>query len=169
MRRVSIPALAVAVLMTAPAVSAQTAAPAAPSAEQTAPAPAPAPVGEDWNAISRSTTRAYLVDVNGIKTAGGVSTVTLARVPLAPTTPTDLSYVAVEMEYRCASKESRSVAEIDHDASGAAQDRIANDEAFEAYNADSLFGFIGAVVCEDARAAPPTFPSIAAYVAAGRP
>jgi hypothetical protein len=168
MRRVFIPAVA-AVLATASAVSAQTAPQTPPSVDQTVPAVTAAPVGEDWNAVSRSATRAYLVDVNSLKTEGDVTSIVLVRAPLNPPTPTDRSYVSVEMEYRCAAKESRTVAETDHDATGAAQDRIETGEEFEGYGPESLFGFIGAVTCDGARASPPTFPSIAAFMDAGRP
>ncbi|CAN5117449.1 hypothetical protein BH10PSE1_BH10PSE1_33990 [soil metagenome] len=173
MRIVSIPIFAAAALAVAlgSTALAQTAAPA--TGEQTAPQSAPAapaaPVGEDWNVISRSATRAYLVDVNSIKTAGDVSSANMVRAPLNPASPADKSYTLVEVEYRCAAKQSRSVAEIDHDEAGAALDRAETGEEFEAYGADSLFGFIGSIICDSARAAPPTYQSITAYFDAGRP
>lgn len=169
MRNVSISVIALAAVFAAGAASAQT---TAPPAEQTAPAvetAPPAPVGEDWNVISRSTTRAYLVDVNSIKTEGDVSSANLVRTLLRPTTPADKSYTLVELEYRCAAKQSRSVAEIDHDDAGTALDRAESGEDFEAYNPESLYGYIAAVICDNARAAPPTYPSITAYFDAGRP
>ncbi|CAN5149765.1 hypothetical protein BH09PSE1_BH09PSE1_19840 [soil metagenome] len=166
MRNLSLIATAAIAVLTPFAASAQTAAPAPAPAEQLS--TSPTPPGEDWNAVSRSTTRVYLVDVNSIKVSGDVSAITLARVPLHPAATTDHSYTLVELEYRCAAKQSRAVAETDHDEAGVALDRLETGDDFDAYNTDSLYGFIGAVVCDDARASPPTFPSIAAFMDAGR-
>lgn len=129
----------------------------------------PAVTTEDWNAVSRSATRVYMVDVQSIKANGDVSAINLARVPLNPHSPTDRSYTLVAMEFRCASKDSRVVTETDHDEAGAALDPYTTGEEFSPYAPEALDGFIAAVVCDSARGTPPTYPSIAAFIDAGRP
>jgi len=161
MRRTSIAGLALLAVMAAPACLARTV-----PAQTT---PAAAPSGQDWNPVSRSATRVYLVDVNGITVNGDVTRITLARVPLHPPSPVDQSYVVVEMEYRCGAGQSRAVAEIEHDETGAALDRFETGEDFAPYSPQALDGYVAAVVCDGDRATPPTFPSIPAFIAAGRP
>lgn len=134
-----------------------------------APAATPTTTAEDWNAVSRSATRVYMVDVGSIHANGDVKTINLARVPLNRPNPTDQTYTLVAMEFRCAAKQSRAVSETDHDETGVALDAFATGEDFSPYSAETLDGFIAAVVCEDARAEPPTFPSIKAFIDAGRP
>ena len=156
--------------LTASAASAQTPTPEqTPPTEAVAAAPAAAAAVQDWNAVSRSATRAYLVDVAGIKANGDVSTVTLARVPLNKPDPADQSYTLVAMEFRCAAKQSRAISETDHDATGAALDPYVTGEEFSPYSSEALDGFVAAVVCDGDRGEPPTFPSIATFISAGRP
>lgn len=153
------------------AALAQTAAQTPPPAEQISPEtpPAPAPVGEDWNIVSRSATRAYLADVNSIKTSGDLATITMGRVPLNPSKASDQSYSLIEMEYRCSAKQSREVAETDHDETGTALGRDETGETLATYNDGGLDAFVAAMVCGTSRAVGTTYPSIAAYIAAGRP
>ncbi|MDB5421765.1 MAG: hypothetical protein JWR59_1712 [Brevundimonas sp.] len=168
MRNTVIVAVAALAVLAATSASAQTPEPVQtpPAAEAVA---VPAATSEDWNAVSRSATRVYLVDVNSIKANGGVSAINLARVPLNAANPADHSYTLVAMEFRCASKESRAVTETDHDEAGAALDPYTTGEEFSPYSAEALDGYIAAVVCDSARGEPPTFPSIAAFIDAGRP
>lgn len=143
--------------------------PPAPAAEPPQTPTTAAPASEDWNAVSRSATRVYMVDVNSIKTSGDAATINLARIPLNAPNAADRSYTIVEMEFRCSAKQSRALAEIDHDETGKALDRFEMGEEFGPYAADTLDGFVAAVVCESARAEPPTFASVAAFIDAGRP
>lgn len=136
---------------------------------QTPEAAQAAPAREDWNAVSRSATRVYMVDVSSIKTDGGVTSVNLARVPLNPASPTARNYTVAAMEFRCSTKESRAVSETDYDEAGVALDPMDAGETFSPYVPESLDAYIAAVVCEGARAEPPTYSSIAAFIEAGRP
>ena len=165
MRYLSTTFAAFAIMTSAPALAQETPPPPPPAPAQEAPT---APAGQDWNAVSRSATRVYMVDVNSLKTMGDVTSITLARVPLSPETPGDQTHVTVEMEYRCRAKESRALAETEHDATGAPMERFEMGEAFTPYDAQSLDSYVAVVACEGARAAPPTYPSIKAFIDAGR-
>ena len=166
MRYLSITLAAFAITTTsAPAFAQETPPPTAPASVQEAPA---APAGQDWNAVSRSATRVYMVDVSSLKITGDVTSIILARVPLNAETPGDQTHVTVEMEYRCGAKESRALAETEHDAAGAPMERFEMGETFTPYAAKTLDSYIATVACEGARAEPPTFPSIKAFIDAGR-
>jgi hypothetical protein len=157
-------AVATAVLATAGVVEARTqAAEGAPTAVQTAPAPA----AEDWNAFSRSTVRVYMTDVNGFKTSGDVVSARIARVPLTGQ-PGDYSYAADEVEFRCAAKQSRTVASIEYGPDGVQTDRYEDPEEWAAYTPDTRDAYLSQLVCDGDRTSPPTWPSIKAFIDAGR-
>lgn len=167
MKTTSILAMTILATLTASAASAQSS-----ETVQTPEAAAPAPAAsarQDWNAVSRSATRVYLVDVSSIKANGDVTAVDLARVPLNPASPTARNYTQVAMEFRCGDKQSRAFSETDHDEAGAALDPVETGETFSPYEANTLDAYVAAVVCEGARAEPPTYPSISAFIDAGRP
>ena len=167
MKTTSILAMTILATLTASAASAQSS-----ETVQTPEAAAPAPAAsarQDWNAVSRSATRVYLVDVSSIKANGDVTAVDLARVPLNPASPTARNYTQVAMEFRCGDKQSRAFSETDHDEAGAALDPVETGETFSPYEANTLDAYVAAVVCEGARAEPPTYSSIAAFIDAGRP
>lgn len=167
MRNTIILATSILAVLTSSAAVAQSA-----ETVQTPQAAAPAeaaPAREDWNAVSRSATRVYMVDVSSIKASGDATSVNLARVPLNPATPTARNYTVAAMEFRCSAKESRAASETDYDEAGVALDPVETGETFSAYEPETLDAYIAAVVCEGARAEPPTYPSIAAFIDAGRP
>lgn len=162
-------AAAAAVLAVAGAAEArtQTAEPA-PAPAQTAPAPGPAaPAGEDWNPFSRSTVKVYMTDVNSFKTNGDVISARIARVPLSGQ-PGDYSYAADEIEFRCAAKQSRTVASIEYGPDGVQTDRYEDPEEWAAYTPDTRDAYLSLIVCDGDRANPPTWPSIKAFIDAGR-
>ena len=138
-----------------------------PATQAPAPATATAPA-HDWHMVSRSGTRAYMADVSTIKTDGDVTGVTLARVPLAGP-PTDKHHTLVEMQFRCAAKQSRELAETDYDDAGVAQDRSETGEEFSDFRPEGLDAYLAAVACDGNRSAAQTYPSVDAFIAAGRP
>lgn len=165
-------AAATAVLACAGAAEARTAAhqaEAAPTA-QAAPAqaaPAPAPAGEDWNPFSRSAVKVYMTDVNGFKTAGDVTSARIARVPLGGQ-PADYSYATDDIEFRCAAKQSRTIASTEYGPDGVQTDRFEEPEEWAAYTPETRDGYLSLIVCNGDRANPPTWPSIKAFIDAGR-
>lgn len=138
---------------------------AAPAVEALSPPGTPS--GESWNVVSRSTLRAYLAEVNGVTQTGGVSRVSLARVALeAPAD--DQSYSVDVFEFRCASKESRVTTLIQYGPDGAETDRSEDDSPWEAFREQSLDQYLSGLVCDGSRSAN-TYPSIKAFIDAGRP
>lgn len=139
---------------------AQDAAPAA----QAATTPA---LTEDWNPFSRSGVKVYMANVNGFVTTGDVVSVTVAKVPLDGG-PGDYSYAADQIEMRCAAKQSRLVYSIEYGPNGAQTDRFDDPEEWAPFAPETRDAYLAQLVCDGDRASPPTWPSIKAFIDAGR-
>lgn len=131
------------------------------------PAAVPATSGPSWNLISRSSSTAYLTDVNGIRQQDGITTAQLARVPTSGDA-SDQTHSVSEVSFRCSSNQSKTGEEVYYAADGSVEERIPNDFDYEPIPANSLDAYAKAVVCGGERTAR-AFPSIAAFIAAGRP
>jgi hypothetical protein len=142
---------------------------------QTAPEPAPAtaapaqtaPAGEDWNPFSRSTAKVYMADVNGFVTTGDVISVRVAKVSLTGA-PGDYSYAVDQIEMRCAAKQSRLVFSIEYGPDGVQTDRFDDPEEWAPYAPETRDAYLSQLVCDGDRASPPTWPSVKAFIDAGR-
>ena len=131
------------------------------------PAATAALAGEDWNAFSRSAAKVYMTDVNGFKSSGDVTSVRIARVPLTGAAG-DYSYAADDVEFRCAAKQSRTVASIEYGPDGVQTDRYEDPEEWAEYVPNTRDAYLSLIVCDGDRANPPTYPSIKAYIDGGR-
>ena len=124
-------------------------------------------LAENWNVISRSSATAFMVDVDSIAQAGGVTSARLARVP-AKGGPTDLSHSIGTISFRCAANQSKAGEEVYYGPDGAEQERIDDGYDFEPIARNSLDSYVQEIVCESKRGAA-SFPTIRAFVEAGRP
>lgn len=149
-------------LSAAGAASAQDAPPPPPEAA------APAPAVEDWHPFSRSAAKAYLADVGHIG-QGDVVTIRMARVNLNAPAAGNYSYVADEYEFQCAAGQVRTVASNEYGPDGVAFDRYEDPSPWEDIPDRSLDAYLKALACDGERASPPTWPSIKAFIDAGRP
>ncbi|WP_242912792.1 MULTISPECIES: hypothetical protein [Brevundimonas] len=126
-----------------------------------------APSGADWNIVSRSSHTVFMTDVNGVKQTNGVTIAQVARVPASGDTG-NLSHSVTELSFRCSANQSKAGEEVYYAADGSVEERIPNDLDFEPIPANSLDAYVKAVVCGGDRS-PKSFPSVAAFIAAGRP
>lgn len=122
---------------------------------------------QDWHPFSRSAVRIYMADMKGLTTEGDVQRVTLAVLPVQGA-PGDYSHNEEIVEFRCAAKESRSIASLEFGADGALTDRYDDASSWETYSPNGRDGFLAGLVCDGDRANPPTWPSIRAWVDGGR-
>ena len=130
--------------------------------------PAPAPSArEDWTTFSRSGTRAYLADIGGM-TSGDTVSIRLARTPLNREAG-DYSHTIDDYQFQCAAGQVRTVASTEYGPDGVQTDRFEDPTAWEDIPANSLDAYLKAVACDGARTTSPTWPSIKAYIDAGRP
>ena len=124
-------------------------------------------LAENWNVISRSAATAFMVDVDSIAQADGVTSARLARVP-ATGAPGDLSHSVGVVSFRCSANQSKSGEEVYYGPDGAEQERIDDGYDFEPIARNSLDSYVQEIVCESKRGAA-SFPTIRAFVEAGRP
>lgn len=156
----------------ATAVSAQEASTAAPvQAPVEAPAAAaPAPTGprESWYKFSSSTTRAYLVDVgSSMSQVNGVTSVRVARVPLDAAAG-DYRHTVDTFEIRCAAKQSRATVSTTYGEDGAQSDQYDDPSPWEAFQAESLDGYLAKAVCDGERDDAAAVASVKVFIDGGR-
>lgn len=154
-------------LVLAGAAQAQTAAGQSEAPATTQAAPPATPAVEDWNPFSRSTAKVYMVDVNGFVKTGDVTRARIVRVPLSGAAG-DYSYSSDEIEFRCAAKQSRTVASTEYGPDGVQTDRYEDPEEWALYEPNTRDAYLSMMVCDGDRSNPPTWPSIKAFVDAGR-
>ncbi len=140
----------------------------APAAAAPAVAPQPATPVEDWHAFSNNVDRVYLADIGTLARTGDVTTLRVARVSRRPTSPTDLSHTIDEFAFRCAAGQVRAGSTVEYGADGTQADRYDDGGDFEAIREDTLDDFAKPYACDGARGNPPSYPSIRAFMDAGR-
>lgn len=125
-----------------------------------------APAAE-WHVISRSSATAFMVDVASIKTDAGVTSVMVARVP-ASGSAADMTHSVNQVDIKCRANQSRPGEDILYGADGSIEDRINDGYDFDTIQANSLDAYIKSVVCDGDRATA-IFPTVQAFITAGRP
>lgn len=127
-------------------------------------------LAEEWHAYSRTGTRAYLADVQSIAAAGGsVVSITAASVPLA-SPPGDLTHGEETYQFDCASGKWRTAGARDYAADGSLDgDYPEADAAWEDLRPNTVPDYLKQIACDGSRSEGATYPSIRAFVEAGRP
>ena len=123
---------------------------------------------ENWNAFSRSGNAAYMADVDSIVVEGDVTRITLAIVPLRGEAG-DLSHTVDSYEFRCDSGQWRTRLSIEYGADGVEADRYPEDPDWTPMRADTVPAILKTVACDGMRANPPVWPTVRAFIEAGRP
>lgn len=123
---------------------------------------------QEWHSISRNAERVYLADVGGMGVVDDVTTIMVARVGRRPSSPTDYSYTADEYAYKCATNQVRPGASVEYGEDGTETNRFEDGGDWETVRPDTLDAFVKQVACDGERANPPVFPSIRAFMDAGR-
>lgn len=123
---------------------------------------------QEWHSISRNAERVYLANVGSMTVVDDITTIMVARVPRKPASATDYSYTADEYAYRCAANQVRPGASVEYDEDGAELNRFEDGGDWETVRPETLDAFVKQVACDGERANPPLFPSIKAFMDAGR-
>jgi hypothetical protein len=142
--------------------------PPPPTEAQAAPAETPTATGSEWWVFSRAPNRHYLIDVNSVARTGDELTVDVARVS-TETPAGDYSHSVDQFGIECRGRRSHVVTSRDAFAEGVLEEAYATDEPWEAISARSFDDGIREISCDDMRPQPPSWPSIKAYIDAGRP
>lgn len=127
-----------------------------------------AAAAETWQAYSRSEHNAFMAEVDGIVSEGGVTSIRVATVPRTGESG-DLSYSVETYQFQCdrARWRTAGVVEFGPDGSEAGQ-YPEDDAAWEPVRENTMPGYLKAIACDGARAHPPHWPSIQAFIEAGR-
>lgn len=121
----------------------------------------------EWHVFSRSSDRAYLVDLGTAALAEGATTVRVARVS-RKNAAGDYSHSVESYSLRCATDQVRLGETVEYDATGNEADRFEDGADWENIRADSVDEHVKMQVCEGQRSSPPAYPSIQAFIDAGR-
>lgn len=140
---------------------------------QTAPpageAPAASPTAATaWGVFSRSDTRRYLIDIGSLQRNGDEVAVSVARVA-TDAAAGDYTHTLDRFEVRCRASQIHVVTTTDVSADGQADEPFATDEPWEAINPRSFDAAIHEIACENSEPQQPHYPSVKAYIDAGRP
>lgn len=124
---------------------------------------------ETWQAFSRSVANAFMADADSIVTVDGITSIKVATVPRTGESG-DLSHSIETYQFRCGANQWRTagVVELGPDGSEIAQ-YPEEDAEWEALRRDTMPNYLKEIACDGARAVPPHWPSIQAFIDAGRP
>jgi hypothetical protein len=124
---------------------------------------------ETWQAFSRSVNNAFMADADSIMTEGGITAIKVATVPRAGELG-DLSHSIETYQFRCGANQWRTAGMIDYGPDGSEAGQYPEeDAAWEPLRRDTMPNYLKEIACDGARAVPPHWPSIQAFITAGRP
>lgn len=124
---------------------------------------------EDWHIYSRSQSSVFMAQVDSVAANGDVTSMLVGRAARQGEAG-DYTHTTEMYEFRCASKEWRTAGQVEYGPDGAETERYPEDgAAWEPARAGSIPDQLREMACEGSRANPPTFPTIQAWVDAGRP
>ncbi|WP_439470713.1 surface-adhesin E family protein [Brevundimonas sp.] len=125
-------------------------------------------LAEDWHAYSRTATRAYLADVASIATVDGVTTIQSASVPMTGAA-SETGHTQTIYQFQCDAGKWRTAGESEYAADGTHEDYPEEGAAWETLRPNTIPDFIKQIACDGSRSSTATFPTIRAFLDAGRP
>ena len=134
-------------------------------------APAAPSSGEEWQRVAATERRGYLADVSSIQAvADGVTNLTAALVPRGNVEAGDQSHTLESYAFRCRADQFRVPLSREVGPDGQVTDSYDDSASdWSPIPASGLPRYLKDMACENARSTKPPFPTIAAYVEAGRP
>jgi hypothetical protein len=124
---------------------------------------------ETWQAFSRSTNNAFMADVDSIATAGDITSIRVATVPRTGEAG-DLSHSIETYQFHCGANQWRTAGVVEFGPDGTEDGQYPEEDAtWEPVRQDTLPRYLKEIACDGARAVPPHWPTIQAFVEAGRP
>ena len=124
---------------------------------------------ETWQVYSRSANNAFMANADSIVTEGEITSIQVATVPRAGETG-DLSHSIETYQFRCPARRWRTAGVVEFGPDGAEIGQYPEeDAAWEPLRPDTMPNYLKEIACDGARAVPPHWPSIQAFIEAGRP
>ncbi|MCS6626412.1 hypothetical protein N0B44_26165 [Roseibacterium beibuensis] len=124
---------------------------------------------ETWQAYSRSQNNAFMADADSIAAEGGITSIRVATVPRAGESG-DLSHSIETYQFRCGASQWRTAGVVEYGPDGSEAGQYPEeDAAWEPVRPNTMPNYLKEIACDGARAVPPHWPSIQAFIEAGRP
>lgn len=125
---------------------------------------------ETWQSFSRTSSTVYLIEVDSIVAEGEVTSLRMATVPRSGEAG-DYSYSVETYQFRCAGDGGwRTAGIVDFGPDGSEAGRFPEDGAeWTAVRANTVPAFLKDIACGGARSTGDPYPTIQAFVDAGRP
>ena len=124
--------------------------------------------GPQWGAFARDSQRIYLIDTAAVTRDGDVASAPVARVRREGEAG-DYSHVLDLFEVRCEGNQSRLTSSTDMEADGESGEAYTSEEPWLSIRDGSLDGRVREVACGDMAPTGLRYPSVKAYIEAGRP
>jgi hypothetical protein len=126
-------------------------------------------LAETWNPYSRTAARAYLADSDSIAVVDGVTSIRAASAPMNAA-PGDLSHTRETYQFQCEAGTWRTAGLTEYEADGSEGETYPEEGApWEPVRRNTVPDFLKSIACDGARAEGATWPSIRAFIEAGRP
>lgn len=126
-------------------------------------------LAESWHPFSRSQNNAFMADVDSIAVNGDVTAIHVATAPRAGESG-DYSHSVETYEFKCAAGQWRTAGVVEYGPDGAEMERYPEEGAtWEATRPGTMPEYLKTIACNGARAEPPIWPTIKAFIDAGRP
>ncbi|HZW15786.1 MAG TPA: surface-adhesin E family protein [Brevundimonas sp.] len=124
---------------------------------------------ETWQVYSRSASNAFMADADSITTEGEITSIRVATVPRAGEAG-DQSHSVEIYQFRCGARQWRTAGVVEFGPDGGEIGQYPEeDAAWEPLRRDTMPNYLKEIACDGARAVPPHWSSIPAFVEAGRP
>lgn len=124
---------------------------------------------ENWNPYSRTEVRAYLADTDSIATADGITSIRAATTSMNSPAG-DLSHTRETYQFQCSAGKWRTAGSTEYEPDGSEGETYPEDGAeWESIRPNTVPEFLKQIACDGARAQGQTWPTIQAFIAAGRP
>ena len=124
---------------------------------------------ETWQAYSRSASNAFMADADSIITEAGITSIKVATVPREGEAG-DLSHSIETYQFRCDADQWRTAGVIEYGPDGSETGQFPEEDSpWEEVRNNTMPAYLKAIACDGSRAVPPHWPSIQAFIEAGRP
>ena len=124
---------------------------------------------ESWNAYSRTDTTVYMADVDSIAVVEGVTSMNSAAVPTSGDAG-DYSHTVEVFQFQCGARKWRTAGLTEFGPDGTRSGNYPEEgAAWESLRPNTNPEQLLHIACDGARATPPVWTAVKAYVDAGRP
>ncbi|HZV84024.1 MAG TPA: surface-adhesin E family protein [Brevundimonas sp.] len=125
-------------------------------------------LAETWHPFSRSQNNAFMADVDSIVVNGAITSIRVATASRRGEAG-DFSHSVETYEFECGANRWRTAGVVEYGADGAEAETFPEpDGAWETARDNTMPMFLKQIACDGIRAQPPHWPTVKAFIEAGR-